>query len=186
MPQRDYNFNSENEQYLEAFDAVLGDVGALHLRVVNWVQDQGVFEDDAAVHAAAFSIKTEVMRIMQNPQLRIRTNGDGLPEENTVEIPEDPSAVLAEFAELRGGLADPIGIFVSAVAAQSAGDMSVADVREAMNQLRTLNGFSREQFEGTENYTALADAIMFQYAGDPDPALNALEVAISGEGSYEV
>jgi hypothetical protein len=183
MP-REYQFVAEDTQYLEQFDAVLQDVGALHLRVIDWVRDAGIFEDEQAIHAAAFTIGKAVQDVLRNPNVVVPVGAGARPDEDLIELPADAAEALADFPRYLPQLADPIVTFMSTVAEYSEGDMDGQEVRNTMNALRTEHGFTRTSFEQTVNFTALADAVGLQFAGDGDEAAAALEVALTNEGEY--
>ena len=79
MEKRAYKAKSKDENYLFKYQVILDDVGTLHRYAVDWVRKHDVFEDERAIHAMAYSIWAETMKIMNIPGLIVQMPEKELP-----------------------------------------------------------------------------------------------------------
>lgn len=153
---------SKDADYLIKYQAMLDDVGMLHKYAVDWVKEHEVFEDEQAIHAMAFSIKTEAMKAMNQPNLVVY-----LPS-------KDPKQNLIDFYLYRQIVDDPLDAFVNLTAEMI--DRTYEQVKATGNKIPDL---TRKTFiTHVERYDLLAEGIKADLDGDHEMALELWENAM--------
>jgi len=145
MKAKPVRLKSEDHAFIFAYQAALKDAAKLHKMAVDAAREYSGFTDEQAIHAFAFTVRSDALNTIGNPNTVIV---------HDTATPATKLALLYAYAEFEG-ITTP-DLFIKCLMQITDGFKSEEDARKYMHEIE----MTKSRFDSCNDYVALADLVI--------------------------